>query len=114
MTEYVENNPTPVELIENCLETSVEYMETKPSAWNSLIFLLDEYNAVNGNWSSEEHNSFKRFLRGFTERTISTKDLPHYKRVTVDWLINNQEEDIGEISQEETKLMDKWCSIFVN
>lgn len=87
-------------------------MEGKPSAWYSIISLLDEVNKKNGNWTKGEHNSVKRVLRDFVKEVFVIEDLPQYQRVTVNWLMSNGGEDIGQPSEEEIELVKKWVGKF--
>jgi hypothetical protein len=82
-------------------------MEGKPSAWYSVVCLLDEVDKVNGNWTKEEHNFVRSFLKAFVEEIFVVEGLPHYQRVTIDWLMSNRGEDIGQASEEETEFVNK-------
>jgi len=107
-----ENIPSPTDLIDNSMELSVWSMGDKPSLWNSVIYLLDEYNKVNGNWAKEEHNVVKRFLKGFAEETFVIDELPRHQKITINWLLSNGGEDIGQPSEEEKELVKKWVGKF--
>jgi hypothetical protein len=114
MTEYIdqENIPSPTELIDNSMQMSVEYTDGKPSAWKSLIDLIEANNAVNGNWTEQEHNSVKRFLKGFVTVTFSEKAIPRYQIPQIKWALDFEEEEIGELTDEEIELVEKWSSKF--
>jgi hypothetical protein len=114
MTEYIdqENIPSPTELIDNSMQMSVEYTDGKPSAWKSLIDLIEANNAVDGNWTEQEHNSVKRFLKGFVIEIWSEKEILRHQVAQINWALDFEEEDIGELTDEELELVEKWSSRF--
>jgi hypothetical protein len=99
---------SPRDLIDSCIESSAWGVEGKPSVWSSIISLLDEVDKKNGNWTKGEHNSVKRFLRDFAKEVFVIEELPQYQRVTVNWLMSNGGEDIGQSTEEEIELVNKW------
>ncbi|KUK67337.1 MAG: hypothetical protein XD87_0190 [candidate division WS6 bacterium 36_33] len=103
---------SPTDLIDDYMEFSVWSMEGKPSAWYSVVCLLDEVEKVNSNWTKEEHNSVKRFLKGFVEETMVVEELPHHQKITVNWLASNGGEDVGQPTGEEMRLINKWVGKF--
>lgn len=113
MTEYIdqENIPSPTELIDNSMQMSVEYTDG-PSAWKSLIDLIEAKNAVDGNWTEEEHNSVKRFLKGFITETFGEKEILRHQVAQINWVLDFEDEEIGELTDEEIELVEKWSSKF--
>jgi hypothetical protein len=117
MTEHLQQDrgediPNPTTLIDDCMDSSMWSVGDRLSSWNSIICLLDEFDRVNGNWTKEEHNTVKRFLKGFVKETVVIERLSLGQRVTVNWLLSNGGEDIGELSEEEKELVKKWVGKF--
>ena len=94
------------------MEFTIMSSDDKPSAWKAITDLLDAHNELDGNWTEEDHKSVKRFLRGFTTLTMGNKKLEKHQIDTVNWLMHNEEEKIGDITPVEIELVEKWASKF--